>query len=482
MKRFIVLALFLSVLVYPLNILAERGNSGFELGIYNREVDFNKAKKYKELILITGEPIIVEGTIEPKVSNNKKTYKYKLENKDKGIELTRSLDFLRDIEESASKKQVVEVNGLTKFSETIKTNKGEYVLEDYQFHNSSLDDGQAIVDFFQGNWEGVKTYSIDKDKGKVTVNMSGETFGYKHYWGHTETQRIHQDISYMEYDGDSTKMWNGVGDVDIVFNRTKDMTYFQNQSQQSSFDGGYTLTEKSETVMKYQYDLPYEGSQTIRNISQGVERYDSVPTQKRLFVPKYKDIKGHWAEANIKKMSGLQVVEEKNYFGPDLNAKRAEFAKWIVKAMDLTGEETKKSKKKKEPDLYEDISAEVPEYNYIKIITEKEIMTGVGHNRFSPDEGLTRAEAISVVIRALGLERLAPAGSYKTKFIDDGQIPAWAKKNIYVANEIGIANGNNGYIYPNDTMTKAEAITFIMNVIEYLQDDLKLHYREYMIN
>ncbi|AFS77248.1 S-layer domain-containing protein [Gottschalkia acidurici 9a] len=497
MKKFIAALMTTILLISPLSAFAEFGNAGFEGGIHKNERDSKKTKEYKELLLITGKPVMLEGTIEPKYSDKKVTYKYTLANKDKTVQLKRNLEFDREINFSNNQKQIVEVNNITKYTETITDqSEGErttYTLTDYQLHNSTVDDNQPVVTFYQGNWEGTKTYAINRDEGEIEVSISGTTYGYDHFWGGTETQKIHQDINYSrKTEDDKTMTWYGNSDIDVSFNRTKDMTYFSNIPNQSSFDGVYTLTEQDQTIMKYSYSLPIidrNGKiKEQKNIGHGTERYDTVPTQKKLFIPQYKDIKGHWAEWDIKKLGGLEVLDDKTYFGPNLSIKRSEFAKWIAKSMDLIQEEdsssrTSRRKKEEKVDLFSDVTKVYPDYDYIKVITEKEIMNGIGENRFSPDGSLTRAEAITIVIRSLGLERLAPNGYFQTRFRDDGSIPVWAKRSVYVADQVGISKGTpEGYIYPNEVMTKAEAATFINRLINYLQQDLKVNYREHIIN
>ncbi|KNF09768.1 S-layer domain-containing protein [Gottschalkia purinilytica] len=497
MKRLVALIMTAIIITLPLTGYAQRGSAGFEGGIHKNESDFSKSKLYKEMIYITGKPTLLQGEIETKIKDKSITYKYQLYNEDRTIKLTRSLDLERQLNPSADNRQVVEVNNMKKYKETIDvtegSNKTKYELQDYQFHNSTLDDNLPIVTFSQGNWQGKKTYNINKTEGLVTVGLTGNIYGYDHYWGGTETQKVRHDISYTRGTGKDAVSWYGSADMDVSFNRTKRMDYSDNIPNQSSFDGAYTLTERDETILKYSYDLPHFTSSgklhdTYRNRGDGKEYYETVPTQQKMFIPRYQDIKGHWGEWDIKKLVGIQAIDEtKQYFGPNLPTKRSEFAKWLVKSMDLKDEKegsTRKATKKKDDkqDLFVDVSKKSPDYDYIKAIKDRGIMYGVGDNRFLPDGKITRAEVIAIGIRSLGLERLAPNYNFKTPFKDDYNIPVWAKKSVYVANQIGLAKGTpEGYIYPNEVMTRAEAAAFINRMIKHIQEDLKYDYREGII-
>jgi hypothetical protein len=102
---------------------------------------------------------------------------------------------------------------------------------------------------------------------------------------------------------------------------------------------------------------------------------------------------------------------------------------------------------------------------------------------FKGSEPLTRSEAIAIMIRALGLQFMAPAPPYRTSFVDDAAIQEWAKDYIYIANEIGLVNGTaEGYINPNRWVRKDEAAGLINNLINHMKDYITYDYREKILN
>ncbi|WP_242863250.1 S-layer homology domain-containing protein [Caloranaerobacter ferrireducens] len=494
MKR-ITIVLILVLILHSLTVYAQINNAGFEGGIHKNEMDYKKTKQYKEVIFLTGKPILLEGKVEIKIKDKKLEYKYELSSKDGQATLKRDIELERIIDDNSHPSQRIEVNNILDYDEEIivkdNGNQITYTLVDYQFHNSTIDDNQPIVDFYSGNWLGTKTYSINQNEGQVVVEITGNIYGYDHYWGATETQKIHKDINYSLNLGDTTLNWYGYADVDVSFNRTKNIEYFENVAYLSSFDGGYTLTEQEETIMEYKYDLPYLNQNNVvaelRNKGKGVERFETLPTQKKMYIPKFEDIKGYWAEWDIKKLAGLQIIDtDGKYFGGNLPIERQEFAKWIAKAMKLVKDENKPKrsyvKPEVNPPVFSDVTREHPDYEYIKAIKEKGIMNGVGDNKFMPEGNLTRAQAVTIIIRALGVERLAPNPPFTTIFKDDDEIPEWAKKSVYVADQIGLAKGTpEGYFYPNDYMTRAEAAVFLNRFISYLQEDFKTYYRDMIL-
>ncbi len=493
MKKVIGLIILISIAINPLTSFAVINNAGFEGGIHKNEKDYKDQKKYKEVIFITGEPIVLYGTVEIDIDDEDLQYEYELSSKDGNVTLERDIELERIIDNTTKERQIIEENNIIDYDEEITVSSGvgsgNYELIDYQLHNSTINDVQPVVDFYSGRWLGTKTYSFNNEEEEVIVQITGDIYGYDHYWGATETQSIHQYIEKKNIVNDTTD-WTGYADINVSFNRTKRMEYSENLPLLTSYEGWNTLTEQEETVMSYTYNLSDSSNVSfdIRNIGEGTQRYETLPTRTSLYISRFEDIKGRWSEGEIKRLAGLGVVDgDKRYFGPKLYMKRVQFAKWIAKAMSLVKDEDKVERSYTKPEVnppaFNDITNEHPEYEYIKAIKENGIMQGAGDNKFLPEGNLTRAQAITIVIRALGIERLAPNLPFETRFIDDEDIPFWAKKHIYVADHIDLAKGTpDGYIYPNEYMTKEEAAAFVNRFIKYLQNNLKEEYRENIIN
>ena len=84
---------------------------------------------------------------------------------------------------------------------------------------------------------------------------------------------------------------------------------------------------------------------------------------------------------------------------------------------------------------------------------------------FGLSDAMTRAQAVVQVIRYLGAEKDALAGSYTHPFTD---VPAWADKYIAYAYANGITQGRSAKTYdPNGTVTEAQFLTFMLRAIGY---------------
>ena len=120
-------------------------------------------------------------------------------------------------------------------------------------------------------------------------------------------------------------------------------------------------------------------------------------------------------------------------------------------------------------------------FKYAEAVSERNIMQGVGKDKFAPDRALTRAEAITILIRLLGMQNQAPIKNYTTGFQDDSSIPTWAKDHVYMAKQLDIID-NDQYFYPNRNITKEETAVILVNFINYLQTRLMYDFRENILN
>lgn len=485
MKKLIAVVLSMVFLLSPLGAFAQRGGVGFDGGIRRNERDGEDTKQYKEVVYVSGEAVVMEGTLQTRKDRRSIRYRVELEAQAGGedeeeMTLSRNIRVSRDLRPSADGTQVVEVNNLSSYDETITMGDREYELMEYQFYNSTVDDNQPVVTHYQGSWNAKKRYSVDDGQAELLVEMTGNTNGFDQFWGGVEHQSIKSEYKYSSLDPESEEDWWGTVETRVLANKTVRDTYIPHVNTTSSFDGIYTLSEVEDMVMKYQYNMPIDvGLPNYRNIGDGEISFRTTPTQEQLYIPRYIDIKSHWGEMYIKKLAGLQAADlSKEYFLPDENISREEFAVWVAKALRLENIEATSTRGQVNNSLprFEDIGLRHPNYNYIQNIKNRRIMTGVGGNRFEANGYLTRQEAATIMARALGIERIAPNMPFQTHYRDDREIDSWAKKAVYSVSQVGIMQGFNSNFSPRATLSKAEAAALIERLIDYIRFDLKNEY------
>lgn len=496
MKKVLSLIIIISAVVVSLTPVSAQSAiqvPGYEGGICNET-------EYREFLFITGRPILLTGTCSVRPGRMKDNeistnYSYKLENSEADIRLTRRIKVETVIKNDEVKGQEVATSNITTFSETINVSKDSYRLEDYQFSQSTINDNEPAAVYFSGNWEGRKTYSINRNTGSLTVQTVGDIVGYDNHWGSTHTQKIDYILNLNRRLQVSKGVfedidWSGSARVQLGFNRTKQLTYIPNEPAWISFRGGYLETEKAESIMSCEVLLPKFSpagipSERMSRYSD-TEKLEYLPRQRRLPVPAFKDIEGHWAKEDIQRLTSLGVLEPRgDYFGPGLPVTRRDFVRGIAVALNMvktqsqpkTGLASRRQQTPPEPQMFNDVTPDMPDYEYIQEAARRGVIKGSESKTFEPDEPLSRAQAVTIIVRSLGFTGLAPVMPFDTGFTDNVRIPTWAKPSIYVARDIGLIKGDAyGRANPDDELTRAETAVFINRFIGYLQDQIKQDY------
>ena len=488
------------ILLLVLALIMTLTTSTYALEIPGYDGGIKNEMLYREVIFITGEPVVVEGVVNISNSANSISITFRnLSNADKTVTLTRNVTYGKSINSNGSN-QRTETYTLNRFRETITANGVRYESTEKtnQWSKSTIMHKKPGVEYFKGSWDGRRVYTINKNQGTVEVTTVGDTYGYEQHWGATETQRIQHYINYNRTlpGGNGTQnrvSWQGTAEILTSHNTTKDYSYEPNIPTQSSFKGAYMLVEQQENVLKYSYDLPrFNNNGEIlsqRNTGVNSLSLNTNPVNQMLFIPAMTDILGHTNEREILFLASLGALNPNSQsFGPTLPMSRGDFARAMVVILDLLEKEQTNVRQRstavqEKPRTFIDVRETDPNSKYIEAAFKKGIMQGAGTNQFLPNQYLTKAQAITVIVKALGFEHLAPIQRYSTGFRDDDQIPIWAKDSIYVARELGILRDtNDGYLQPNKWLTKAEAAELLADFIDYLQHELRYDYRERILN
>ncbi|MCW2277461.1 S-layer homology domain-containing protein [Heliophilum fasciatum] len=364
----LLLALLLWMLTLPSAGWAESSAMTMEGGVAN-EYD------YQEYVYLTGKPVLFRGsfkvTVTPSGDTNTTKLTYTLLDESGKNKLSRNSTYLEKVAEREDKSQSVRTSQLDKFSETITIDGVKYQLVDGRINKSVLYDKHPVVNYYSGNWEGRKIYTVNKDQGRLTVDISGTTVGYDHNWGRTETQRMTQLLTYTPGIAPNTTTtaaaaansattahlqtsWEGQVDTTINLSTDRTVSYAPNEPEEISFFGGYVLSERGSMAGNAEYDLPYLATTTtstttgnrtttttntvlnnlVRNHGNLAMSYTTAPKVQRLYVPSYGDIRGHWAEESIHQTAGLKAWgAPEGYFGPAQPITRLDFAMAFVRAL-----------------------------------------------------------------------------------------------------------------------------------------------------
>lgn len=429
------------------------------------------------------------------------TYIYNLTNPDKAAVLTRVFSFSTKTTQKDNGQKIEETELTGRPVESVKFGTTVYTLRSYDFTCSNVIDLKPSINYYAGNVWGKKTYNIGAAAtggGTVTVEETGDFYGYEQYWGTADVKAMDYTITGEQLKNGKTDKWEGTAGVNLSSTTTKQLSYVENKPDQISFTGGYLETQHNNSILEYKSKLPEfdkDGVSTDNLLEKsGNLKLESFPTQKRLIVPNMSQLKGHWAEEDIKMLFSLEILKgNAAAFNPEQYISRAEFAALVVAAAKevppdpalakTTRSTTSKGKKTEVVSPFIDVSTDNEYFNQIDSAFKRGLMDGSGGNKFSPDTTMTLANAVTVFIRALGLDGLAPNPAPLTSFKDNDKIPQYARTALYVAEKIGLIQGDDrGYLNPNDKLTKGRAAVLVNTLINYMREGIREDYRERAVN
>lgn len=104
-------------------------------------------------------------------------------------------------------------------------------------------------------------------------------------------------------------------------------------------------------------------------------------------------------------------------------------------------------------------------YKMIDIIASHRIIGGYQDGSFKPDNQMTKAEFVKILVSSLALEDLESAAASESYFKDiTGDY--WAKKYINIAYHKGWVNGYNDKFNPSDAITREQMVSILMRVLK----------------
>ncbi len=174
----------------------------------------------------------------------------------------------------------------------------------------------------------------------------------------------------------------------------------------------------------------------------------------------FTDLSGHWAKSGIEAAVKLGIVNgySDGSFRPNATVSRGEFAVMLSRALQLEPQASSKT--------FND-SSSIPAWaeDHIARVVHAGLMGGFEDSTFRTNGQLTRAQLAVIIARAANLKL---DGAAALSFADSTDIPAWARKEVAAAAAAGLVQGKNGRFAPHETATRAEALTLIIRLLDYL--------------
>ena len=167
-----------------------------------------------------------------------------------------------------------------------------------------------------------------------------------------------------------------------------------------------------------------------------------------------------WAKNKIEVMAAKGIIEgtAETTYEPEQSIKRADFIKFLVKALGLSAEIDGN---------FGDVKTGSYYYEAVGIAKKLGITKGVGDNKFDPLEPISRQDMMVLVEKALkiaGKPVEAGSDSDLAAYKDAAKVSGYAADAAAALIKDGIIRGSNNMINPKAQLTRAEAAVVIYNL------------------
>ena len=155
----------------------------------------------------------------------------------------------------------------------------------------------------------------------------------------------------------------------------------------------------------------------------------------------FSDIRGHWAENTILKWEKWWVCKRLSSMGsfkPDGNVTRAEFVAFVDRYFAFTNKGTERVPF---PDVLANAWYGYDREAVVPIAKTRGLLAGFGDPNFHPDRAITRAEAFTIIARALGLTNANISGKIDV-YVDVDALNHTTKVYLGALVDLGIINGD----------------------------------------
>ncbi len=263
--------------------------------------------------------------------------------------------------------------------------------------------------------------------------------------------KVYGKVSAYDSDGDKIR-------YEVVTYAQNGVLDFDGESGEYSYTpvGAYFGEDSFEYVAIDQYGN-YSKSQRV-NLEVKKAETDIVYCD----MQNHKDHVSALAMTEMGVMSGTKIGSE-TYFMPDKAVSRVDFVAMLINAI---GQNTPENVLNTGFDDDDEIPQSMK--GYVKKAREMGLVEGSvnadGEYLFEPNREITRAEAALIVSRLVK----GSVPTVKPTFSDKNEIPTWAHDAIYILNDLGILQSENGEIAPTSSLTRTQTARMLYALIGYL--------------
>ncbi|WP_340401733.1 S-layer homology domain-containing protein [Paenibacillus sp. FSL H8-0079] len=180
----------------------------------------------------------------------------------------------------------------------------------------------------------------------------------------------------------------------------------------------------------------------------------------------FSDVTNHWSREDVQDLASRLIVQGTgdNVFAPDRSITRAEFTAVLLRGLGL----------------HSPISAEAASFTDVKTGSwyEDEVQTAVSYglisgyadDSFRPNSEISRAEALTIVSRAMKLVGLAQADASETTsllstYSDSAKVQSWAAEPVASAIKQELVQGADGKLMTDADISRAQSAAIVKRLL-----------------
>ncbi|GBF74285.1 hypothetical protein PA598K_02621 [Paenibacillus sp. 598K] len=104
----------------------------------------------------------------------------------------------------------------------------------------------------------------------------------------------------------------------------------------------------------------------------------------------------------------------------------------------------------------------------VRSLAAKQIVTGMNADRYQPGGSISRADFVTMVMRAMAWQN-GEARTAAPQHFEDVPAGRYYSEHVTMAAGLGIVNGYNGQFRPQDQMTREEAVAVLVRASQYFE-------------
>ncbi|MEK3921509.1 S-layer homology domain-containing protein [Paenibacillus sp. FSL K6-2393] len=180
----------------------------------------------------------------------------------------------------------------------------------------------------------------------------------------------------------------------------------------------------------------------------------------------FSDVTSHWSRDDVQDLASRLIVQGtgENVFAPDRSITRAEFTAVLLRGLGLH------SPRSTEAASFTDVKTGSWYEDEVQTAVSYGLISGYADDSFRPNSEISRAEALTIVSRAMKLVGLAQADASETTsllstYSDSAKVQAWAAEPVASAIKQEVVQGADGKLMTDADISRAQSAAIVKRLL-----------------